>query len=308
MTAKTPLPTKTRDIHNHHMDSTAWNRFNFRADDIIISTYAKSGTTWMQQIVAQLIFNGVEGLNVSEMSPWVELRILPPEAHAALEQQGHRRFVKTHLPVDALVFSPKAKYIYVGRDGRDMAWSLYNHYANANEHWYGALNDTPGRVGPAIAPPPASPQEFFRQWFEKDGYPFWSYWENVRSWWALRELPNVKLVHFNDLKRDLAGAITDIAAFLNIDVTEHDVAKFAGHCSFDYMKANAETMVPLGGMLWEGGAKTFINKGTNGRWQGALTPAEVRAYEQRAIQELGEDCAAWLTDGARSASNSAQAA
>jgi aryl sulfotransferase len=131
------------------MDSTAWNRFNFRDDDIIISTYAKSGTTWMQQIVSQLIFDGAEGLNVSEMSPWVDLRIMPPEALAALDQQTHRRFVKTHLPVDALIFSPKAKYIYVGRDGRDMVWSLYNHYSTANEHWYGALNNTPGRVGSA---------------------------------------------------------------------------------------------------------------------------------------------------------------
>ncbi len=68
---------------------------------------------------------------------------------------------------------------------------------------------------------------------------------------------------------------------------------------FNYMKANAETVTPLGGVLWEGGAQTFINKGTNGRWKDVLTPAEVRAYEQRALRELGEDCAAWLVDGGR---------
>ena len=67
----------------------------------------------------------------------------------------HRRFVKTHLPVDALVFSPKAKYLYIGRDGRDALWSLYNHHANANETFYEALNNTPGRVGPPIEPPSA---------------------------------------------------------------------------------------------------------------------------------------------------------
>ena len=289
---------KTRDIHNHHMDSTAWNHFNFRGDDIVISTYAKSGTTWMQQIVSQLIFGGAEGINVSGLSPWVDLRILPPEALAALDSQSHRRFVKTHLPADALVFSPKAKYIYVGRDGRDMVWSLYNHYANANEHWYDALNNTPGRVGPPIEPPPPTPEEFFRQWFERDGYPFWSFWENVSSWWKLRELPNVKFVHFNDLKRDLAGSITAIADFLDIEINAPHFSGIVEHCTFDYMKSHAESVVPLGGMLWEGGAKTFINKGTNGRWQGALTPAEVRAYEKRAVHELGAECAAWLAEGA----------
>ena len=66
----------------------------------------------------------------------------------------------------------------------------------------------------------------------------------------------------------------------------------------DYMKAHAEQVVPLGGMLWEGGATTFINKGTNGRWKDALTTAEARAYEARAVKELGEECAAWLAVGA----------
>jgi aryl sulfotransferase len=289
---------KTRDIHNHHMNSTNWNHFNFRDDDIVISTYAKSGTTWMQQIISQLIFDGQEGLNVSEMSPWVDLRIMPREALAALDQQTHRRFVKTHLPVDALLFSHKAKYIYVGRDGRDMVWSLFNHYSNANDHWYDALNNTPGRLGPAIERPPGTPQELFRQWFEQDGAPFWSYWENVRSWWNIRELPNVKLVHFNDLKSDLPGSIRDIGDFLGLKPDPQTFQKIVDHCSFNYMKSHAESVVPLGGMFWEGGAKTFINKGTNGRWKDALTAAESRAYEARAVKELGEECAAWLAVGA----------
>ena len=65
----TEVPRKTREFHNHHFDSTIWNDVKFRDDDIIIATYAKSGTTWVQQIVAQLIFQGAEGLEVAEMSP-----------------------------------------------------------------------------------------------------------------------------------------------------------------------------------------------------------------------------------------------
>jgi aryl sulfotransferase len=99
-------PRKTCEIHNHHFDSTVWNGFEFRADDIVIATYAKSGTTWTQQIVSQLIFDGAEGLNVSEMSPWLDLRVPPKEEKLrAVEAQQHRRFLKTHLPVNALVFA-----------------------------------------------------------------------------------------------------------------------------------------------------------------------------------------------------------
>jgi len=141
-----PLPKKTRDLHNHHFDSTIWEDFVFRDDDIVIGTYAKSGTTWVQQIVSQLIFNGEAGLEVAEMSPWMDLRVPPKEVKlAAVEEQTHRRFLKTHLPVDALVFSEKAKYIYIGRD---VAWSMYNHHARANAKWYEILNDSPGRVAP----------------------------------------------------------------------------------------------------------------------------------------------------------------
>ena len=57
---------------------------------------------------------------------WLDLRV-PPKAVKlpVVEAQTRRRFLKTHLPLDALVFSPKAKYIYIGRDGRDVVWSMY---------------------------------------------------------------------------------------------------------------------------------------------------------------------------------------
>ena len=102
------FPQKTRELHNHHFDSTIWNDFQFRDDDIVIATYAKSGTTWVQQIVSQLIFSGADGLEVAEMSPWLDLRVPPKEVKLpAVHAQKHRRFIKTHLPVDALVFSPR---------------------------------------------------------------------------------------------------------------------------------------------------------------------------------------------------------
>lgn len=296
----TLLPRKTREMQSHHFDSTIWNDFTFRDDDIIISTYGKSGTTWMQQIISQLIFNGETGLPVAEMSPWLDLRVPPKQVKLpAVEAQTHRRFVKTHLPVDALVFSPKAKYLYVARDGRDVVWSLYNHHANANELFYQALNDTPGLVGERLAPPNSSIRDYFLEWLAKDGYPFWSFWENLRSWWAIRNLPNVHLVHFEALRSDMPGEIRKIAAFLDIPV---DAAKWDAiltHCSFPYMKANAAPSVPLGGAFWEGGADTFIHKGTNGRWRDTLTAADSAAYEARAIQELGPECAGWLATGLR---------
>ena len=294
----TSFPVKTREFNNHHFDSTIWNEFRFRDDDIIISTYAKSGTTWMQQIVAQLLFNGQEGLETAEMSPWLDLRVPPKEVKLPIvEAQSHRRFLKTHLPLDALVFSEKAKYIYIGRDGRDVVWSLYNHHLNANEAWYEALNDTPGRVGPPIEPPPSSIVQYYNDWLENDGFPFWPFWENVRSWWAIRDLPNVHFIHFTNLKEDMPGEIRQIAEFIESPIDESNWEKILRHCSFDYMKAHATKSVPLGGAFWDGGAETFIHKGTNGRWRDILSTEDIARYEQRAESELESDCAHWLATG-----------
>jgi aryl sulfotransferase len=58
MTVPSALPVKTRELHSHHFDSTIWNDLRFRNDDIVIAAYAKSGTTWVQQMVAQMIFGG----------------------------------------------------------------------------------------------------------------------------------------------------------------------------------------------------------------------------------------------------------
>jgi aryl sulfotransferase len=212
-----------------------------------------------------------------------------------IEAQNHRRFLKTHMPVDALNFSPKAKYIYFGRDGRDVAWSLYNHHKNANAAFYAALNETPGRVGPKITPPNTDVVGYFLDWLETDGKPFRSLWENMQSWWAIRGLENVLFVHYADLKRDLAGEALRIAAFLGLD--PQNWPAILEHSSFAHMKANAAASAPLGGAFWDGGAETFINKGTNGRWQGELTAADVAADEARALAELGPDCAAWLAGG-----------
>ena len=291
-------PKKTREIQNHHLDSTIWNDFKFRDDDIIIASYAKSGTTWMQQIIAQLLFDCAPDLDVAEMSPWIDLRIPSKEVKlAAVEAQKHRRFLKTHLPVDALVFSPKAKYIFVARDGRDVVWSFYNTHASANARYYQLINDTPGRVGPPIQPPSTSIRQYFHDWLDKDGFPFWSFWENIKSWWEIRHLPNVLLVHFADLKEDLAGQIRRVAAYLEIPIDEQRWEILLDHCSFEFMKKHGIKSVPLDGAFWDRGSRTFFFKGVSGRWREVLSREESEKYEKMALEKLGEDCAHWLATG-----------
>jgi len=180
-------------------------------------------------------------------------------------------------------------------------WSLYNHHVNANADFYAKLNDTPGRVGPAIEPPAGDVRQYFLEWLARDGFPFWSLWENVRSWWAIRDLPNLLLVHFADLKADPGAEIRRIADFLEVPIYPERWPTILEHCSFEWMKRNAALSAPLGGTLWNGGASTFINCGTNGRWRDVLTAEDIARYEVTAESELGVECARWLASGTRAA-------
>ena len=140
-------------------------------------------------------------------------------------------------------------------------------------------------------------RSYFRTWLEADGAPFWSYRENIASWWEARNLPNVLMVHFAALKADLEGEMRRIASFLGCAIAEDAWPAILEHCSFDYMKTHAESVAPLGGAIFEGGAKTFINKGVNGRWRDVLSPEESAAYERKMAETLGPDCAHWLATG-----------
>ena len=104
-------------------DSGRWDGFPFRDGDIVISTRSKSGTTWVQMICALLIFRTPDlPVPLSHLSPWLDWLIQPrDEVIARLEAQQHRRFIKTHTPLDGIPLDDRATYIVVARHPLDMA-------------------------------------------------------------------------------------------------------------------------------------------------------------------------------------------
>lgn len=306
------LPVKVGEFHNHHFDSEKWEKFPLRDDDIIIATAYKSGTTWMQNIVLKLVYQG-EPIpeNASDICPWLDLRVPPIEVQIPiLEAVSKRRQLKTHLPLNRLKFSTKNKYVYIGRDGRDCFMSLFNHYKNGNELWYKILNESPGLIGdkiPEFSSLNATEKELFDMWIgqgwptlegETDGYPWWSLLSNVQSWWEYRHLPNIFFIHFNELLADLDGSVRKIAEFLEIPILEESFPQLVESLTFKSMKQKAnEALVPLGGAIFNGGAASFINKGTNGRWHGVLTDDQLAKYDEVVSKKLTPECAVWLEKG-----------
>ncbi len=227
------LPQKTREYDNHPIiDGTRWRVYNHRPDDIVISTSYKAGTTWMQTIVANLLYqDGEFPMPVTAMAPWLDMAIPPlDEVAARLEAQTGRRFIKTHLPLDGIPFYEGNRYIVVGRDGRDVFMSLWNHHMNYTGPIKEVIADFEQRTGrtfPLDYPDIAS---LWKAWISKgwydwegDGFPYWSHFHHMKTWWEYRHLPNIHFVHFADLLNEPAGEIRKIARHFGIEIDEEQL-------------------------------------------------------------------------------------
>ena len=302
----TALAARPRHVYqNHHMDSTRWNYFEHRPGDIIISTSYKTGTTWMQTIVAALLDPDVEvPLGAIDRSPWLDNRWVPLELMLnGLSAQTARRFVKSHLPLDGLPYYNDAQYVVVARDPRDVFMSLLNHWGNHTPMFFQMLNNIPGRVGAPFPEFEGDIPTRWREWitrgwfaWESDGYPYWSHLHHCATWWEYRRLPNIRLVHYADLLADLEGQMRGIAQYLGIDVPESRWPHVVSSCRFETMKRDAAVVAKGMEFSWKGGSDTFFHKGTNGRWRDVLTDADLALYAH-AMQRLPKDCARWLEEG-----------
>jgi aryl sulfotransferase len=284
-------------------DSGRWDGFPFRTGDIVISTRSKSGTTWAQMICALLVFQTADlPAPLGTLSPWLDWLIVPrDEVYARLEAQTHRRFIKTHTPLDGIPLDPRATYLVVARHPLDMAVSLFHQGVNLNRERIAELT---GGGPPDQSPTPASlspgvVHDSLVRWIGHEVAPadamdslpgvMW----HLGDAWNRRHDPNVLLVHYADLSADLAGEMRRIAARLGIDVPEERWPALIEAATFTSMRDRADDLAPdPAGIMKDRGA--FFRRGGSGSGREVLTEAEFAAYEERAATLAPADLLAWL--------------
>jgi len=300
------LPQTLHVYRNHHLDSTRWRWFTPRDDDIVIATSYKAGTTLMQTIVGNLLFpnDDLPG-PASFISPWLDFRPIPLElVLEQLEAQPHRRYIKTHTPLDGLPYHEKVRYLCVTRDPRDVFMSLLNHWGSHTDEFYHMVNGVFGMEGEPLPNFRDDIKATWRDWitrsafaWEVGGYPYWSHLSYALTFWNWRHLPNIKLVHYNDLLADLEGQMRDIAGFLGIELAEAQWPDVVRRCTFAEVKKNPDKVVGDNiAFAFRGGADAFIHKGTNGRWVDVLDDEDLAIYH-RAMAGLPAEYAHWLEHG-----------
>jgi aryl sulfotransferase len=304
----TLIRTASREVRTWAFDSHRWSHWRPRPDDIVIATYPKCGTTWMQRIVGMLVFHSAEPFSIHDVSPWFDARFREPiEAVAAkAEAQTHRRVLKSHLPLYALpLHDGGVRYIHVARDGRDACLSFHNHslaFTAAALAKFDRIGMEDPRIGRPYPRPEPDFRAFFRRWVATEGAaeqatPAPDFFEFERSWWSERARPNILLVHYADLKSDLGGEVRRIAAFLGIECAADIIDRIVEAARFGAMRRDGAKLLPNAGVTFEGGADRFLFRGTNGRWRDVLGPNELALYEARVAAGFTLDCARWIEGG-----------
>ncbi|HEX4866620.1 MAG TPA: sulfotransferase domain-containing protein, partial [Acidimicrobiales bacterium] len=281
--------------------------YRHRAGDIVISTPPKCGTTWTQNIVAMLVF-GTSELDrpVSVLSPWLDQVVRPiDEVVADLEAMEHRRFLKTHTPLDGLPQHDDVTYVVVLRDPRDAAVSWGNHVLNLDWARMAELRAAAhGMHDVGELPPrrPPSPDPAERWWaYVGDRAPspeFAAGLELVARHatlaWQRRHDPNVVLVHYADLEGDLEGEVRRIADRLDLPVPEHDLSELLDAASFSSMRERADVLVPNAGQIWFD-QRSFFSSGTSGQWRDVVGEGADERYQELVRQLIAdEELLAWL--------------
>lgn len=298
--------------HSIIADNARWDGFSLREGDIIISTPPKCGTTWVQMICALLIFQ-TPGLPrpLDQLSPWLDQLLRPLDAVVAdLEAQEHRRFIKTHTPLDGLPFDPRVTYMVVARDPRDVALSWDDHFANIDFDVMMSLRqsavglDDLAEVMPQGPPEPsASERDRFWLWIEDPTPPvktpasLASTLYHLSTFFAVRNEPNVILLHYGDLKRDLEGQMRQLAARLSIDVSEERWPALIKAATFEEMRRRAKATGPnQTECVWVDGER-FFHRARHGEWRDLMDEEDLRRYAAR-IDELADaELSAWVHGG-----------
>jgi aryl sulfotransferase len=262
-------------------DSARWEGFDFREGDIVISTPPKCGTTWTQMICGLLIFQTADlPRPLDLLSPWFDMLTRSrADVVTELDAQAHRRFIKSHTPFDGLPYDERVTYIAVGRDPRDVYMSWDNHMSNLDLMQLIAAREKAVGLDDIMDVLEKGPTEFaesivdrFWDWVDRDVAvaEFMSLHAtlyHLTSFWNERNRPNVVLLHYDDLKRDLEGEMRSLAKRLAIDVPEQHWPALVDAAGFESMRTNADRVAPdTANRIWQSNTN-FFNRGTSGQWR-----------------------------------------
>ena len=246
-------------------------------DDVWIASYMKSGTTWLQQIVRLIRNNGEKSdMKLDFAVPWLEgsSKFLP---EFDLDKMPLPRAFHSHFPYSLLPCGPPhttpCKYIYVVRNPKDVAVSLY-FYTRLTIPYFRDM----------------SWEAFWKQYIE-EGFEYGNYFDHLQSWLPHTTDQNVLFLKYEEMKKDLQEAVSRIASFIGVALPSDTITKIAQATSFENMKQD-----DTANKGWredfklENGGSLFMRKGHVGDWKNFLTTEQSEEMDSICTQRVKDQC------------------
>lgn len=246
---------------------------------IFIASYPKSGTTWMQCIVYNLLTKGKRQdlTHISQFTPFFDAsgtfdlstNNLKEEYNINHHSIGAHVF-NTHFAWNMLPQQANMKYIYVIRNGKDAMVSFFHHLSNQNDAdlYEGTFSE-------------------FVELSLAGNMPYGSRVNHVIDWWRNYQKhhspQNILFVRYEDLIDNLSYEIEKLIAFLELSYTREEVDYVCQFMSFDYMKTHKHQFEPIS-VPWKEGFE-FIRKGKVGDHKTMFSEEDTERY-MRAIEAL----------------------
>ncbi|CAH0554474.1 unnamed protein product [Brassicogethes aeneus] len=267
--------------------------FDVREDDIWLISFPRTGSTWCQEMIwllgNDLDFKSAQTLPQQIRAPLLELSSLMFQHKDVLQKlfpfndtvefvdkMKSPRFIKSHLPLDLLptqLDKVKPKIICTMRNPKDMIISFY--------HYCRIFHDL------------SIPLEDFCDLFLDDSTPMGSVWSHYLGFWNKRHDENILVLKYEDMKKDSAGTIRQIAEHLGKNVTEKEIGDIKEFLSFSNMRENKACNLEVFIDTWKGknyykrSGDHFIRKGIVGDWKNVMS------------EEMAEKFDKWIEENTR---------
>lgn len=219
------LPDSFLTHSNAFRDCEVWK------DDVWVLSFPKTGTTWLLNIVSQL----KHGLDITRKPvsigdvlflEWpLFMGSSPLGEMGKPERAVSPRILKSHFPPNLLpveLWTVQPKMIYIARNPKDAAISMYHMLRNTYSHFTETL-------------------EQYLDLFLDDKCMYGPFSRHILSFWQLRHSNNFLFLTYEELSTDTFKEVKRIAAFLECKWSDEDLKKLTEYVSFDNMqKMNTE--------------------------------------------------------------------
>ncbi|MGV6849738.1 MAG: sulfotransferase domain-containing protein [Marinibacterium sp.] len=288
------LPRRSRTYSGPATETDIWDQFTPRASDVFVSTPPKCGTTWTQTMVRILITGQADpAVYDNGVAPWLDCAFRGrSEQLARLNAQDNRRCIKSHTPMDGMIYDPDATYIAVYRHPIDVHFSFRDHVANMKADWFDYLYEgtTAEAFDRFLAAEPTAQGT--------DDLSLASIVHHYRSFRTFAGLPNIHLFHYAQMRADPVGQLQRLSDILGYGYDPERIEVFARAASFERMKDNARARAAEPGFdsAFVDYAKFYASASSN-KWDGKLTRDDLSAYDRRMAALLSAADRDWLNWG-----------